>query len=110
MEWSGSEKKLDREVRGSHSVFLIDLFPFLFYSIVVVAASASETGHNPSQNINRVAAFSAIGPAPDGRVKPDISAPGYSIVSSISGVRAVYFSLYIDIYLRFSIFLSLSFP
>src|SRR5206468_8087123 len=38
----------------------------------------------PSDNIDGMAAFSSRGPADDGRVKPDIVAPGTNIVSARS--------------------------
>jgi hypothetical protein len=49
-----------------------------------VAVAASETTHQSNQDIDTVASFSAIGPAPDGRFKPDISTPGFTINSAMS--------------------------
>ena len=37
------------------------------------------------ETLHDVASFSSHGPTPDGRVKPDISAPGSYVVSSLSG-------------------------
>jgi len=36
-------------------------------------------------NINYVAFFSSIGPTNDGRIKPDVMAPGYYISSALNG-------------------------
>lgn len=36
------------------------------------------------QPLNKIATFSSLGPTPDGRIKPDITAPGTSVGSSIS--------------------------
>lgn len=35
--------------------------------------------------LDEIAFFSSLGPAPDGRVKPDLSAPGENITSSLPG-------------------------
>lgn len=40
--------------------------------------------HTTSQSLDNIASFSSLGPTADGRVKPDITAPGSSIGSSIS--------------------------
>lgn len=42
------------------------------------------TNRSTGQPLNRITSFSSLGPTPDGRVKPDITAPGSSIGSSIS--------------------------
>lgn len=52
------------------------LSPGLSKNSVSVAAS-----HN-SKDIGNVAYFSSIGPTPDGRTKPDVTAPGYLITSA----------------------------
>ena len=55
------------------------LSPALAKNAVAVAAS-SNTG-----NAGTIASFSAQGPAPDGRIKPDITTPGNSITSASAG-------------------------
>lgn len=47
---------------------------------IIVVASGESTLH--SNNINNVAYYSSIGPAHDGRIKPDITAPGHAIISA----------------------------
>ena len=49
----------------------------------VVAVAASETTLD-SLSITNVAWYSSIGPTYDGRIKPDITAPGDSVVSALS--------------------------
>lgn len=58
---------------GYHTV----LSPALSKNALSVAAS-----YTCSTQINDIVYFSAIGPAPDGRNKPDITAPGLQIVSA----------------------------
>ena len=53
------------------------LSPGLSKNVVAVAASYTNLAH-----MTEIAFFSSIGPAPDGRNKPDITAPGYSITSA----------------------------
>ena len=53
------------------------LSPGLSKNSVAVAASYTSSAH-----MTEIAFFSSIGPAPDGRNKPDITAPGYSITSA----------------------------
>jgi serine protease AprX len=55
--------------------------PWLFLSCAGSDPIATDT---PSNNANGMAAFSSRGPADDGRVKPDIVAPGTNIVSNHS--------------------------
>ena len=48
-----------------------------------IAVGASETTRNGDQlKMHSLAYFSAIGPTPDGRIKPDITAPGHFTVSA----------------------------
>jgi hypothetical protein len=47
-----------------------------------VAVACTESGHSGGQNINYIASFSSNGPSIDGRIKPDIAGPGYSIISA----------------------------
>ena len=52
-----------------------------------LSVGASLTGRWPSQpsdssDVSYVASFSASGPTSDGRIKPDLVAPGYSVVSA----------------------------
>eukprot|EP00604_Paraphysomonas_vestita_P004395 CAMPEP_0174825906 /NCGR_PEP_ID=MMETSP1107-20130205/43249_1 /TAXON_ID=36770 /ORGANISM="Paraphysomonas vestita, Strain GFlagA" /LENGTH=186 /DNA_ID=CAMNT_0016058027 /DNA_START=51 /DNA_END=608 /DNA_ORIENTATION=+ len=49
-----------------------------------IAVGATGTGHTTQQKITTAAYFSSIGPTPDGRIKPDIMAPGWSTYSAIS--------------------------
>ncbi len=53
-------------------------------SVISVAAHGSETIFNGTIAGGNIASFSSKGPTIDGRVKPDISAPGVNITSSIS--------------------------
>jgi hypothetical protein len=48
----------------------------------VIAVGATETGHSGSQSIDNVAFFSSTGPTYDNRLKPDVLAPGFSLVSA----------------------------
>ena len=52
------------------------LSPGLSKNALSVAASYS------TRTINDLPSFSSIGPAPDGRTKPDVTAPGFSITSA----------------------------
>ena len=47
-----------------------------------VAVAASNTGHASLDDILEIPSFSAKGPAPDGRIKPDVTVPGASIISA----------------------------
>lgn len=48
-----------------------------------IAVAASETTRNGDQlKMHNLASFSAIGPSPDGRIKPDIAAPGHYTISA----------------------------
>jgi hypothetical protein len=47
-----------------------------------IAVACTETGHSGGQNIGYIASFSSNGPSIDGRLKPDIAGPGYSIYSA----------------------------
>lgn len=47
-----------------------------------VAVGATGSAHSSSQRIDYLASFSGNGPSIDGRIKPDIVAPGYSIYSA----------------------------
>lgn len=67
---------------GGYGRFTI-LSPGLAKNVVTVAAS--ESNHQGTQDITAIAYFSSSGPAPDGRIKPDITAPGYFTFSSLSG-------------------------
>lgn len=53
-------------------------------SVISVAAHGSETIFNGTIAGGNIASFSSKGPTIDGRVKPDISAPGVNVTSSIS--------------------------
>jgi hypothetical protein len=50
----------------------------------VLSVAACDTTHSTGQSIDYLAAFSSTGPAPDGRIKPDLTAPGNSITSANS--------------------------
>eukprot|EP01032_Pedospumella_encystans_P012778 gene12778-14757_t len=49
-----------------------------------LAVACSNTGHSPSSNIDHIASFSSHGPALDGRIKPDITAPGNYLSSAMA--------------------------
>ena len=49
-----------------------------------VSVGGSENNHDTTNDINSVATFSAQGPTPDGRIKPDIVAPSSYIISVAS--------------------------
>jgi hypothetical protein len=59
--------------------------PACNHSVVAVAAYASEY-YTVSGSLTggTIATFSSFGPVMDGRMKPDISAPGVSVISSLS--------------------------
>jgi len=57
--------------------------PALSKNVVAVGASLSE--RDPSFNRNHVAYFSSWGPTLDGRIKPDVLAPGRRLVSAAAG-------------------------
>lgn len=42
------------------------------------------TAHYTSQKLNDITSFSSLGPTADGRIKPDVTAPGSAVASSIS--------------------------
>jgi len=44
----------------------------------------------PGSGRGRIAPFSSIGPTEDGRVKPDITAPGFALASSVSSYDTTY--------------------
>ncbi len=50
----------------------------------IISVGAYVSNQSSGQKINDIATFSSIGPTPDGRIKPDISAPGSLLVSSFS--------------------------
>lgn len=62
-------------------------------NIVTVGATRKFSGtyNDPSQV--QMSSFSSWGPTDDGRIKPDISAPGVSIISSGAGADDAYISL-----------------
>ncbi|MBK7287888.1 MAG: S8 family peptidase [Flavobacteriales bacterium] len=55
-------------------------------SAITVAACSSIVGYSPTGNPigGNIASFSSFGPTLDGRIKPDITAPGSNVASSIS--------------------------
>jgi hypothetical protein len=59
------------------------LSPSLSKNAVAVAAS-----YNNPNDIGNIPEFSSTGPAPDGRIKPDLVTPGMSISSARAEVRA----------------------
>lgn len=64
------------------------LSPSLSKNAVAVAAS-----YNNVNGIGDIPEFSSTGPAPDGRIKPDIVAPGMSISSARAEVRTTTYQL-----------------
>lgn len=58
--------------------------------------------YNSSRPYNNLADFSSMGPTPDGRVKPDITAPGCYVISAIPNTNRVIKSSYFDEALRFT--------
>lgn len=54
--------------------------------ITVGASQSNRSGSGYGTNVNIIASFSSRGPANDGRIKPDIVAPGTNIVSTKSSV------------------------
>jgi hypothetical protein len=58
-----------------------------------VTVGATETGHNtsntPYSDPNNMAFFSGIGPTYDGRIKPDVCAPGFYLYSALAPDRTV---------------------
>jgi len=53
-------------------------------SVITVAAHTSEFYFNGNSYGGTIAPFSSFGPTIDGRMKPDVSAPGVNVASSIS--------------------------
>jgi minor extracellular serine protease Vpr len=53
-------------------------------SVITVAAHTSEFFFNGNAYGGTIAPFSSFGPTIDGRMKPDVSAPGVNVASSIS--------------------------
>ena len=47
-----------------------------------ITVACSNTGHTTYQNIDKISYFSSQGPTLDGRMKPDITAPGNYIISA----------------------------
>lgn len=68
--------------------------PACAHSAIAVAAHNSEYYHpvNGSLLGGNIAYFSSYGPLIDGTIKPDISAPGYGVCSSISSFTTQYIS------------------
>ena len=54
---------------------------------ITVAAHASDYYVDSTYVFGNIAYFSSIGPILDGRNKPEISAPGYGVISSLSSYR-----------------------
>lgn len=55
--------------------------------VISVGAYATRTGSYAKKE-GVIATFSSLGPTADGRVKPDITAPGYRIISSFSSAQS----------------------
>lgn len=49
-----------------------------------ISVAASHNAHGGGGDIDHIAMFSSVGPAPDGRIKPDITAPGYAVMSAMA--------------------------
>src|SRR6201999_976947 len=56
------------------------------------ASVAGGTYSYPGASLYRIAPFSSFGPTEDGRVKPDITAPGFALASSINSFDTSYLS------------------
>lgn len=54
---------------------------------ITVAAHFADRYSDSEYTVGNIANFSSLGPTPDGRNKPEISAPGVSVVSSLSSYR-----------------------
>ncbi|CAM9451042.1 unnamed protein product, partial [Phaeothamnion confervicola] len=62
------------------------LSPALAKNIITVGASTSSPATtDEAQNVDDIAYFSSQGPTSDGRIKPDVVAPGYHLFSADSG-------------------------
>ncbi len=61
-------------------------FPGIAKNIITVGATENIRTGASANNINQVASFSSRGPAGDKRIKPDVVAPGTSIVSTKSSL------------------------
>jgi subtilisin family serine protease len=69
-------------------------------SIVAVGAYASKTswttqggpvyGYTSNTPVGAIAPFSSVGPSADARIKPDITGPGYGVVSSVNSYDAAF--------------------
>lgn len=66
--------------------------PACAHSAIAVAAHNSEYYHPTNGSLlgGNIAYFSSYGPLMDGTIKPDISAPGYGVTSSISSFTTQY--------------------
>ena len=65
--------------------------PKMSKNTIAVAASENlrtELGGTGANNIEDIASFSSRGPAADGRIKPDITAPGATIAGGVAGSSA----------------------
>lgn len=59
--------------------------PAVSKNCLAVGATESTHGSSFSEDIDNMAYFSSMGPTFDGRIKPDVVAPGYSIYSAYAG-------------------------
>lgn len=68
--------------------------PACAHSVIAVAAHNSEFKHPSTGQIlgGNIAGFSSFGPLMDGTIKPEISAPGVSVCSSVSSFTTTTFS------------------
>ena len=64
---------------------------------IISVGAYTTTARYSGSTVNRIASFSSKGPTADGRMKPDITAPGDAIVSSLPNTSAVVNSNYSDI-------------
>ena len=56
-----------------------------FYTVGTPANAKNIIGVGAASGASNLAGFSSRGPTPDGRIKPDLVAPGAGIVSAQSG-------------------------
>lgn len=56
---------------------------------IITAGAYTTFARYTGSYVNRIASFSSKGPTADGRIKPDITAPGDAIVSSIPDITSV---------------------
>jgi len=85
--WTNTVRPLDDAARGGY--YTMTSYAMSKNDIVVGAVSNIVGGYSNSAGVN-IAFFSSLGPAADGRIKPDITAAGSATYSSIATSNNAY--------------------